>query len=63
MIEVTTVDGTVLEFQGFIKTANDGILSALENSYRGIVRDLAEKYEVKHNTISAIRNGRRPAGF
>lgn len=39
------------------------ILRTLENPYRGINRDLAEKYGVKQNTISAIRNGRRPANF
>jgi hypothetical protein len=39
------------------------ILLALETPYRGIVNDLAAKYGVAHNTISAIKNGRRPANF
>jgi hypothetical protein len=39
------------------------ILEAFETPYRGINRDLAEKYGVKQNTISAIRHGRRPVGF
>lgn len=39
------------------------ILKALESPYRGQVNDLARKYGVKHNTISAIKNGRRPAGY
>jgi hypothetical protein len=39
------------------------ILKALETPYRGIVNDLAKKYGVAHNTISAIKNGRRPSGY
>lgn len=39
------------------------ILKALEVPYRGQVNDLARKYGVKHNTISAIKHGRRPVGF
>lgn len=39
------------------------ILEALKVPYRGQVNDLARKYGVKHNTISAIKHGRRPAGY
>lgn len=49
-----------------VKLSHDDIreiLLALETPYRGIVNDLAAKYGVKHNTISAIKHGRRPVNF